>query len=60
MRDPAGMRLLFDQNLLHRLVALLTAEYPGSEHVHDVDLNAADDQAIRPYAAQRMSVTRRR
>jgi predicted nuclease of predicted toxin-antitoxin system len=30
------MRLLFDQNLSHQLVALLTAEYPGSVHVRHV------------------------
>jgi predicted nuclease of predicted toxin-antitoxin system len=52
VRGPAGMRLLFDQNLSHRLVILLTAEYPGSEHVRDVGLNATDDQAIWQYAAQ--------
>jgi predicted nuclease of predicted toxin-antitoxin system len=47
------MRLLFDQNLSHRLVSLLSAEYPGSEHVRDVGLNAADDQAIWNYATQK-------
>ena len=46
------MRLLFDQNLSHRLVALLALEYPGSEHVRDAGLNAADDQTIWQYAAQ--------
>jgi predicted nuclease of predicted toxin-antitoxin system len=46
------MRLLFDQNLSHRLVALLAAEYPGSVHVRDVGLNAADDQTIWRFAAQ--------
>lgn len=44
------MRLL-DQNLSHRLVALLAIEYPGSEHVRIVGLNAADDQAVWQYAA---------
>jgi hypothetical protein len=29
------MRLLFDQNLSHRLVSLLAAEFPGSQHVRD-------------------------
>ena len=46
------MRLLFDQNLSHRLVALLTAEFSGSEHVRNVGLNTADDQAIWRYAGQ--------
>jgi hypothetical protein len=30
------MRLLFDQNLSHRLVASLATEYPGSVHERDV------------------------
>jgi predicted nuclease of predicted toxin-antitoxin system len=46
------MRLLFDQNLSHRLVTLLASEYPGSVHVRDVGLNAADDQVIWQFAAQ--------
>ncbi len=46
------MRLLFDQNLSHRLVTLLASEYPGSVHVRDVGLNAADDLAIWQFAAQ--------
>ena len=46
------MRLLFDQNLSHRLVPLLAVEYPGSEHVRNVSLNAADDVVIWNYAAQ--------
>ena len=46
------MRLLFDQNLSHRLVKLLSSEYPGSGHVRDVGLNAADDRTIWDYAAR--------
>ena len=46
------MRLLFDQNLSHRLVALLAAGFPGSERVRNVGLATADDQAIWRYAAQ--------
>ncbi len=46
------MRLLFDQNSSHRLVALLATEYPGSVHLRDVALNAADDQAIWQFAVQ--------
>lgn len=46
------MRLLFDQNLSYRLVALLAKEYPGSVHVRDVGLSAADDQVVWIHAAQ--------
>ena len=45
------MRLLFDQNLSHRLVGLLAAEFPGSEHVRNVGLAAASDPAVRAFAA---------
>jgi predicted nuclease of predicted toxin-antitoxin system len=44
------MRLLFDQNLSHRLVALLANEFPGSVHLRDVGLNTADDQASWQFA----------
>jgi predicted nuclease of predicted toxin-antitoxin system len=46
------MRLLFDQNLSHRLVTLLATEYPGSEHVRDAGLSSADDRTIWDYAAR--------
>jgi predicted nuclease of predicted toxin-antitoxin system len=46
------MKLLFDQNLSHRLVTLLAPEYPGSEHVREVGLSTADDSAIWQYAAR--------
>ena len=45
------MKLLFDENLSHRLVSLLASEYPGSAHVRDVGLKAADDQAVWEHAA---------
>jgi predicted nuclease of predicted toxin-antitoxin system len=45
------MRLLFDQNLSHRLVAQLAAEFPGSAHVRDAGLAAAPDQDVWDYAA---------
>ena len=45
------MKLLFDQKLSHRLVAPLTAEFPGSTHVRDVGLLAAPDSAVWAYAA---------
>src|SRR5437868_14795033 len=45
------MRLLFDENLSPRLVGLLAAEFPGSEHVRNVGLAAAPDPAVWSYAA---------
>jgi predicted nuclease of predicted toxin-antitoxin system len=46
------MKLLFDQNLSHRLVALLAAEFPGSEHVRNLGMAAASDPAIWAFAQQ--------
>jgi predicted nuclease of predicted toxin-antitoxin system len=46
------MRLLFDQNLSHRLVAMLANEFPGCVHVRDVGLSTAVDQAIWQFALQ--------
>ncbi|MEX1094897.1 MAG: DUF5615 family PIN-like protein [Planctomycetales bacterium] len=45
------MSLLFDQNLSHRLVGLLAADYPGSEHVEGAGLLGADDLTVWQYAA---------
>ncbi len=45
------MRLLFDENLSHRLVAQLAAEFPGSAHVRDVGLAAAPDDDVWAHAA---------
>jgi predicted nuclease of predicted toxin-antitoxin system len=45
------MKLLFDQNLSHRLVGLLAAEFPGSQHVRNVGLAAGPDPAVWTYAA---------
>lgn len=47
------MSLLFDQNLSRRLVALLSAEYPGAEHVSGAGLLGADDLTVWHYAAER-------
>ena len=44
------MKLLFDQNLSHRLAWALSDTFPGSQHVRDVGLNAADDHAVWDYA----------
>ena len=46
------MRLLFDQNLSHRLVAAIAHEYTESIHVRDVGLSAADDETVWRYAAE--------
>ena len=46
------MKLLFDQNLSHRLVGLLAVEYPGSEHVRNVNLAAAPDPDVWDFAAR--------
>lgn len=46
------MSLLFDQNLSPRLVGQLANEYPGSVHVRDVGLGAAEDGAVWDYAAK--------
>lgn len=44
------MRLLFDQNLSPRLVSSLGDLFPGSLHVRDVGLQAADDDIVWLYA----------
>jgi predicted nuclease of predicted toxin-antitoxin system len=45
------MRMLFDQNLSHRLVAALVAEFPGLRHVRDVGFTSASDSVVWKYAA---------
>ncbi len=45
------MRLLFDQNLSHRLPGLLDDLFPGSTQVRLVGLDRSDDRAIRQWAA---------
>jgi predicted nuclease of predicted toxin-antitoxin system len=45
------MKLLFDENLSPRLVGLLGAEFPGSEHVRSVGLASAPDPTVWHYAA---------
>lgn len=45
------MKLLFDQNLSHRLVGQLAAEFPGSAHVRDVGLAASPDSDVWAHAA---------
>lgn len=45
------MKLLFDQNLSHRLVGQLATEFPGSAHVRDVGLATSSDPDVWAYAA---------
>lgn len=45
------MRLLFDQNLSHKLVGQLASEFPGSGHVRDFGLAAAADSVVWAFAA---------
>lgn len=44
------MKLLFDENVSSQLVDRLTLEFPGSEHVRNVGLRAAEDQQVWEYA----------
>lgn len=46
------MKLLFDQNLSHRLIESLQKEYPDSRHVREVGLQEASDAVVWQYAAQ--------
>ena len=46
------MKLLFDENLSHRLVRVLASEYPGSAHVRDVGLRGAQDHQIWNHARE--------
>lgn len=46
------MKLLFDQNLSHRLASALADLYPDSAHVRDLGLKAADDNEVWDYALQ--------
>lgn len=44
------MKLLFDENLSHKLAILLLDIFPGSLHVRNVGLNAAGDAEVWEYA----------
>ena len=46
------MKLLFDQNLSHRLVKALATEFPGSVHVRHVGLEKARDGFVWDYAKE--------
>jgi predicted nuclease of predicted toxin-antitoxin system len=44
------VKLLFDQNLSHKLIARLADLYPGSDHVRNLGLATADDGAVWAHA----------
>jgi predicted nuclease of predicted toxin-antitoxin system len=44
------VKLLFDENLSHRLVSLLADLFPDSVHVRDIGLKSADDLRVWDYA----------
>lgn len=44
------MKLLLDQNLSHFLAANLCDVFPGSGHLRDFGLQAADDEAVWQFA----------
>ena len=46
------MKLLFDQNLSHRLVRQLAAEFPGSLHVRNAGMASAADPLVWDFAAK--------
>lgn len=46
------MRLLFDQNLSHRLVDILADCYPKAVHVRNIGLAKAGDDAVWTHAAE--------
>jgi predicted nuclease of predicted toxin-antitoxin system len=46
------MKLLFDENLSHKLAQRLSDIFPDSLHVRDVGLKAADDPAVWEYAKE--------
>ena len=46
------MKLLFDENLSHKLVGALADLFPDSEHVRNVGLKSGDDRLVWEYAAK--------
>jgi predicted nuclease of predicted toxin-antitoxin system len=44
------VKLLFDENLSHKLARRLSDLFPDSIHVRDVGLKAADDPSVWDYA----------
>ncbi len=46
------MKLLFDQNLSHRLPAMVAHAFPGSSQARLLGLDRADDRTLWQYAAE--------
>ena len=46
------MKLLFDQNLSHKLIAAVRLLCPGSTHVRPAGLDHADNESICQYALE--------
>jgi len=46
------VKLLFDETLSPRLARLLADLFPGSTHVRNVGMNAADDPTVWDYAKE--------
>jgi predicted nuclease of predicted toxin-antitoxin system len=46
------VKLLFDHNLSYRLVRALQREYPDSQHVREVGLSEATDEAVWRHAVE--------
>jgi predicted nuclease of predicted toxin-antitoxin system len=44
------LKLLFDENLSHRLVDLLSDAYPGSQHVGQLGMKSSPDRIVLGYA----------
>jgi len=44
------VKLLFDENLSHKLAYILADVFPESSHVREIDLKAADDPVVWRYA----------
>ncbi len=46
------MKLLLDENLSHRLLNIIEADFPGSAHVRNVGLQRAEDTRIWEFARE--------
>ncbi|MFT4033459.1 MAG: DUF5615 family PIN-like protein [Siphonobacter sp.] len=44
------MKLLFDQNISHRIISKIVIAFPDASHVREVGLRNADDRTIWNYA----------
>ena len=47
------MKLLFDENLSHRLIDLVADEFPGSAHPRQLGMRGASDTALWEYAREK-------